>query len=86
MKNNEKLVQKVRNILNTNKKCQDMMEVLVNKAKAVGMTAEQFEQFKTSLMTNIVLKMALDHEDIKKQLCDEMSEDIWNELRKEKAM
>ena len=86
MKNNEKLVQKVRNILNTNKKCQDMMEILVNKAKAVGMTAEQFEQFKVSLMTNIVLKIALDHEDIKKQLCDEMSEDIWNELRKENAM
>ena len=63
-----------------------MMEILVNKAKAVGMTAEQFEQFKVSLMTNIVLKMALEHEDIKKQLCDEMSEDIWNELRKDNAM
>ena len=86
MKNNEKLVQKVRKILNTNKKCQDMIEILVNKAKAVGMTAEQFEQFKVSLMTNIVLKMALEHEDIKQQLCDEMSEDIWNELRKENAM
>ena len=86
MKNNEKLVQKVRNILNTNKKCQDMMEILVNKAKAVGMTAEQFEQFKISLMTNIVLKMALEHEDIKQQLCDEMSEDIWNELRKENTI
>ena len=86
MKNNEKLVQKVRKILNTNKACQDMMEILVDKAKAVGMTAEQFEKFKVSLMTNIILKMALEHEDIKKQLCDEMSEDIWNELRKENAM
>ena len=86
MKNNEKLVQKVRKILNSNKACQDMMEILVNKAKAVGMSAEQFEQFKVSLMTNIVLKMALEHEDIKQQLCDEMSEDIWNELRKENAM
>ena len=83
MKNNEKLVQKVRKILNTNKECQDMMEILVQKAKSIGMTAEQFEQFKVSLMTNIVLKMALEHEDIKKQLCEEMSEDIWNELRKE---
>ena len=46
MKNNERLIQKVRKILNTNKKCQDMMEVLVNKAKSVGMSAEQFEQFK----------------------------------------
>ena len=63
-----------------------MMEILVNKAKSIGMTAEQFEQFKVSLMTNIVIKMALEHEDIKKQLCDEMSEDIWNELRKENAM
>ena len=86
MKNNEKLVQKVRKILNTNKKCQDMMEILVDKAKAVGMTVEQFEQFKASLMTNIILKMALEHEDIKQQLCEEMSEDIWNELRKENAM
>ena len=86
MKNNEKLVQKVRKILNTNKECQNMMEVLVNKAKAVGMTAEQFEQFKGSLITNIVLKMALEHEDIKKQLCEEMSEDIWNELRKENTI
>ena len=86
MKNNEKLVQKVRKILNTNEACQDMMEILVQKAKSIGMTAEQFEQFKVSLMTNIVLKMALDHEDIKKQLCEEMSEDIWNELRKENAM
>ena len=86
MKNNEKLVQKVRKILNTNKECQDMMEILVQKAKSIGMTAEQFEQFKVSLMTNIVLKMALEHEDIKKQLCEEMSEDIWNELRKENAM
>ena len=42
MENNEKLVQKVRKILNTNKECQDMMEILVDKAKAVGMTAEQF--------------------------------------------
>lgn len=83
MENNERLIQKVRKILNTNKACQDMMEVLVNKAKSIGMTAEQFEQFKVSLMTNIVIKMALEHEDIKKQLCDEMSEDIWNELRKE---
>ena len=83
MKNNEKLVQKVRKILNTNKECQDMMEILVDKAKAVGMSAEQFEQFKASLMTNIVLKIALEHEDIKKQLCYEMSEDIWNELRRE---
>ena len=86
MENNERLVQKVRKILNTNKECQDLMKILVNKAKTVGITAEQFEQFKVSLMTNIVLKMALDHEDIKKQLCDEMSEDIWNELRKENAM
>ena len=86
MKNNEKLVQKVRKILNTNKECQDMMEILVQKAKSIGMTAEQFEQFKVSLMTNIVLKMALEHEDIKKQLCEEMSEDIWNELRRENAM
>ena len=86
MENNERLVQKVRNILNSNKECQDMMKILVDKAKAVGMTAEQFEQFKVSLMTNIVLKMALEHEDIKKQLCEEMSEDIWNELRKENAM
>ena len=83
MENNERLVQKVRKILNSNKECQDMMEILVNKAKSIGMTAEQFEQFKVSLMTNIVLKMALEHEDIKKQLCEEMSEDIWNELRKE---
>ena len=83
MENNERLVQKVRKILNSNKECQDMMEILVNKAKSIGMTAEQFEQFKVSLMTNIVIKMALEHEDIKKQLCDEMSEDIWNELRKE---
>ena len=37
-------------------------------------------------MTNIVLKMALEREDIKKRLCDEMSEDIWNELRKENIM
>ena len=86
MKNNEKLLQQIRKILNTNKACQDMMEILVNKAKAVGMTVEQFEQFKVSLMTNIILKMALEHEDIKKQLCEEMSEDIWNELRKENAM
>ena len=86
MKNNEKLIQKVRKILNTNKECQDMMKILVDKAKAVGMTAEQFEKFKVSLMTNIILKMALEHEDIKRQLCDEMSEDIWNELRKENAM
>ena len=86
MKNNERLVEKVRKILNTNKACQDMMVILVNKAKSIGMTAEQFEQFKVSLMTNIVLKMALEHEDIKKELCEEMSEDIWNELRKENAM
>ena len=86
MENNERLVQKVRNILNSNKECQDMMKILVDKAKAVGMTAEQFEQFKVSLMTNIILKMALEHEDIKQQLCEEMSEDIWNELRKENAM
>ena len=65
MENNERLIQKVRKILNTNKACQDMMEILVNKAKAVGMSAEQFEQFKASLMTNIILKMALEHEDIK---------------------
>ena len=86
MENNEKLVQKVRKILNSNKKCQDLMKILVNKAKTTGMSAEQFEQFKISLMTNIILKMALEHEDIKKQLCDEMSEDIWNELRKENAI
>ena len=86
MGNNERLVQKVRKILNTNKECQDMMEILVDKAKAVGMTAEQFEQFKASLMTNIVIKMALEHEDIKEQLCEEMSEDICNELRKENVM
>ena len=86
MENNERLVQKVRKILNTNKKCQNMMEILVDKAKSIGMTVEQFEQFKVSLMTNIVLKMALEHEDIKKQLREEMSEDIWNELRKENAM
>lgn len=86
MKNNERLVQKVRKILNTNKECQDMMKILVDKTKAVGMSAEQFEQFKISLMTNIVLKMALEHEDIKNQLCEEMSEDIWNELRKENTI
>lgn len=86
MENNEKLIQKVRKILNTNKACQDMMEILVDKAKSLGMSAEQFEQFKVSMMTSIVCKLALEHEDIKKQLCDEMSEDIWNELRKENAM
>lgn len=83
MQNNEKLVQQVRKILNTNKTCQDMMAMLVEKAKSIGMTAEQFEQFKVSMMTSIVCKLALEHEDIKKQLCEEMSEDIWNELRKE---
>ena len=78
MKNTTKLIEKVREILNTNKTCQDMMEVLVEKAKSIGMTADQFEQFKVNMMTSIIFKLAQKDEEI----INKLGEDIWNELRK----
>ena len=50
MKNNEKLVQKVRKILNTNKECQDMMKILVD------MWCPHTRDFSRELVTTYVNK------------------------------
>lgn len=78
MKNTEKVLERMREVLNTNPRCQAVMEMLVEKAQQTNMSAKDFEQFKISIMTNLFIKLALDHPELnlKEYLC----EDIYQEL------
>ena len=77
MKRTEKHLEDIRNIMNTSPVIQSQMSILAEKAEAMNMTKEQWEEFKVAMMSTMLLKMAQMIPEIKKDL----GADIYETLR-----
>ena len=77
MNRTAKHLEDIRNIMNTNETIQNQMDILAKRAEEKNITAEQWAEFKTRLMTTMLYKMAEMMPELKKDLC----EDIYEELR-----
>lgn len=72
-----KHLEDIRNIMNTDEAIQEQMGIFAREAKEKNVTEEQWAEFKTRLMTTMFYKMAEMMPEIKKDLC----EDIYEELK-----
>lgn len=77
MKRTEKHLEDIRNIMNTSPVIQNQMSILAEKAEAMNVTKEQWEEFKAAMMSTMLLKMAQMIPEIKKDL----GADIYETLR-----
>lgn len=76
----EKLVneytKKACEILNTNKEAKKITDMMFKNAVKQNFTQEQWEKAKSGFITSLVLKVILDHEDLKKEACEAMMSDL----------
>lgn len=77
MNRTAKHLEDIRNIMNTNKTIQNQMDILAKRAEEKNITVEQWAEFKTRLMSTMFYKMAEMMPELKKDLC----EDIYEELK-----
>ena len=77
MKRTGKHLEDIRKIMNTSPVIQNQMSILAEKAEAMNMTKEQWEDFKVAMMSTMLLKMAQMIPEIKKDL----GADIYETLR-----
>ena len=77
MKRTEKHLEDIRNIMNTSPVIQNQMSILAEKAEAMNMTKEQWEDFKVAMMSTMLMKMAQMIPEIK----EDLGMDIYEALR-----
>ena len=68
MENTKKILEVIRQELNTNPIAQEALSIAAARAEELNYTAEQWEQAKISFMSALFYRLALDHEDIKRQI------------------
>ncbi len=73
MENTKKILEVIRQELNTNPIAQEALSIAAARAEELNYTAEQWEQAKISFMSALFYRLALDHEDIKRQI----GADVW---------
>ena len=73
MENTKKILEVIRQELNTNPIAQEALSIAAARAEELNYTAEQWEQAKISFMSALFYRPALDHEDIKRQI----GADVW---------
>ena len=73
MENSKKILEVIRQELNANPIAQEALSIAAARAEELNYTAEQWEQAKISFMSALFYRLALDHEDIKRQI----GADVW---------
>ncbi|NBH32066.1 hypothetical protein D3Z58_00510 [Clostridiaceae bacterium] len=73
MENTKKILEVIRQELNANPIAQEALSIAAARAEELNYTAEQWEQAKISFMSALFYRLALDHEDIKRQI----GADVW---------
>ena len=73
MENTQKILEVIRQELNANPIAQEALSIAAARAEELNYTAEQWEQAKISFMSALFYRLALDHEDIKRQI----GADVW---------
>ena len=73
MENTKKILEVIRQELNTNPIAQEALSIAAARAEELNYTAEQWDQAKISFMSALFYRLALDHEDIKRQI----GADVW---------
>ena len=73
MENTKKILEVIRQELNTTPIAQEALSIAAARAEELNYTAEQWEQAKISFMSALFYRLALDHEDIKRQI----GADVW---------
>lgn len=78
MKNTEAILNKIIEILNSNPVCLQQIEMMQKQATKNGLTKEQWEAVKASLLTSLFFKMC----EMIPEFKEKLGEDIYNELKK----
>ena len=73
MENTKKILEVIRQELNANPIAQEALSIAAARAEELNYTAEQWEQAKISFMSALFYRLALDHEDITRQI----GADVW---------
>lgn len=81
MENTKKILEVIRQELNTNPIAQEALSIAAARAEELNYTAEQWEQAKISFMSALFYRLALDHEDVKRQI----GADVWEMFNAELA-
>lgn len=71
----------ITNFLNTDPRAKAITDEAAAAAVEKGMTPEEWQAWKESFFATIFFKMALDHEDVRETVADEIGPKIYEELR-----
>ena len=71
--------------LNSDPRFQEFMEWARSKAISSGFTADDWQAFKQDMFSHIMLRMLLDHDDMRKEFSDELAGHLWKEFHEEQA-
>ena len=78
MENTQKIISVIQKELNTNQIAREATEIMAKRAEELNFTPEQWQQAKISFMTSIFYKIALEHEDIKQRIAEDVYK-MYNE-------
>ena len=81
MENTKKILEVIRQELNTNPIAQEALSIAAARAEELNYTGEQWEQAKLSFISALVNRLALDRADIRRQI----DADVWNMLNEKSA-
>lgn len=74
MKNTEKVLNEIKEVLNTSPEAKSMMNMLQKEAVKNNWTDEQWEEVKTRIMTTLFYKMAMEIPEIRYGLAEDLYE------------
>ncbi|MBD5547552.1 MAG: hypothetical protein HDQ97_09155 [Lachnospiraceae bacterium] len=82
MMNTKTIGEAITNFLNTDPQAQAITEAAAAAAVEKGLTPEEWQAWKESFFGAIFYKMALEHEDVREAVTNEIGPKIYEELRK----
>lgn len=81
MMNTKTIGEAIANFLNTDPQAQAITEAAAAAAVEKGLTPEEWQAWKESFFGAIFFKMALDHEDVREAVTNEIGPKIYEELQ-----
>lgn len=81
MMNTKTIGAAIANFLNTDPRAKEITEAAAAAAVENGLTPEEWQAWKESFFATIFFKMALDHEDVREAVTNEIGPKIYEELR-----
>lgn len=79
--NTKTIGEAITNFLNTDPQAKEITEEAAAAAVEKGLTPEEWQAWKKSFFATIFFKMALDHEDVREAVTNEIGPKIYEELR-----